>query len=218
MKNLLKLFVVILAISATSTLQAQEIGIKGGANFANILVKDNDETYSDDFKSLLGFHAGVTVDFPFTDMLAFQTGALLSGKGFKVEDEDKDYDIAIKHTTSIMYIDVPLHLKATFGSDDLKIFALAGPYIGIGLSGKAKSEITFAGETEKDEEDLKFGSTEEDDLKRLDYGVSVGAGIEINQITIGATYNLGLANLAPVSENGYKINNRVFQISVGYKF
>ncbi|MCZ2102642.1 MAG: PorT family protein [Chitinophagales bacterium] len=217
MKNLLKLFVVILAISATSTLQAQEIGIKGGVNFANILAKDNDETYSDDFKSLLGFHAGVTVDFPFTDMLAFQTGALLSQKGYKFEESEGGF--FIKNKTTINYVDIPLHLKASFGVGGLNIYALAGPYVGIGLSGKSKYEYNFGGQTEKEEEDISFGSGDDDDIKRLDYGLSVGAGVEINnQVSLGATYNLGLANLSNYTDNGSKINNRVFQISVGYKF
>ena len=218
MKNILKLFVAILAISATSSLNAQQFGIKGGVNLANLLAKnDTDGTYSEDFKSLLGFHAGVTVDFPINDLLSFQTGALLSQKGYKIEEEDKVLGAALKASSSIMYVDIPLHLKASFGVGGLKVYGLAGPYIGIGLSGKDKTELTIAGQTTKKEEDITFGS-EKEDVKRLDYGLSVGAGIEINHITLGATYNLGLASVSNITEDSNKVNTRVFQVSVGYKF
>lgn len=209
------MLVAILGISIASGIQAQTLGVKGGLNFANVLSKDNQETYSKDFKSLLGFHAGLTLDFPLSDMVSFQTGAILNTKGFKFESLQSLGKISV--SANLLYVDVPLHLKATFGSNDLKIFALAGPYIGWGLSGKAKTEVTIAGVTDKSEEDVKFGSDKTDDLKRLDYGVSVGAGIELNRVTIGATYNLGLANLSVDTSNGNKHNNRVLQISLGYK-
>jgi hypothetical protein len=215
MKTYLRMLVAILGISLASGIQAQSVGVKGGLNFANVLSKDDKETYSKDFKSLLGFHAGLTVDFPLSDMVSFQTGAILNTKGFKFENSQTASKIS--GSANLLYVDIPLHLKATFGSNDLKIFALAGPYVGWGLSGKTKTEVTIAGVTNKDEKDVKFGSAKDDDLKRLDYGVSIGAGIELNRVTIGATYNLGLANLAVDTSNGYKDNNRVLQISLGYK-
>lgn len=211
MKNILKLFVTVLGISFTSSLYAQTFGIKGGLNSSNIIFKENDKDLSDNFDPLLGFHAGLTAEFPINNLFSFQTGALLSTKGMKFEELNRVEDVTSK--MNLLYLDIPLHLKANFGSsEDLNIYALAGPYIGIGIVGKIKTE----GKSMDDV--IKFGSNEEDDLKRLDYGVSVGAGIELKKITIGATYNLGLANLVTDTNNGEKVNHRVFQISLGYKF
>ena len=57
-----------------------------------------------------------------------------------------------------------------------------------------------------------------DELKRLDYGLTMGVGVEINSIQIGITYGLGLANISTYVEYDSKINNRVLGISVGYFF
>lgn len=217
MKNVLKLFIAVLGISFTSSLYAQTFGIKGGLNSAKIILKENEEDLSEDFDPLLGFHAGLTAEFPINNLFSFQTGALLSTKGMKFEELNSVVDITSK--MNLLYLDIPLHLKANFGSSEgLNIYALAGPYVGIGLVGKIKTEGKFMDEEYSNVDDIKFGSNEEDDLKRLDYGVSVGAGIELKKITIGATYNLGLANLATDTNNGEKVNHRVFQISLGYKF
>lgn len=93
------------------------------------------------------------------------------------------------------------------------------PYVGMGLFGMYKTEDTFDGETETDSETIDWGSVKgESDFKRLDYGLTMGAGVEINVIQIGLTYNLGLANISPYSDKGYKRNNRVLALSLGYKF
>jgi long-subunit fatty acid transport protein len=83
--------------------------------------------------------------------------------------------------------------------------------LGYALSGKVSID--------KDSESLDIGSSDDDDLKALDYGFNIGAGIEINDaITIGLQYGLGLGNLSIDTDNGYKLNNRVIGISVGYMF
>ena len=120
---------------------------------------------------------------------------------------------------NLLYLDIPLSAKASFDLGGTKIYGVFGPYLGFGLSGKSKYEEAFDGETESDEEDIKWGSDEdESDLKRLDFGLTMGAGVEINSIQIGLSYALGLANISPYTDGGSKINNRVLGLSVGYKF
>lgn len=211
----MKFLVVIFIVTISSNVQAQTFGVKGGLNLANMLVKDNDETYSDDFKSIAGFHVGVTADFPLTDLLSFEPNVLISSKGLKLEESADQF--SLKNTMNLTYLDIPLHLKATFGSENQSFFVLAGPYLGYGLSGKFKHEITFGNESEKGEEDITWGDGE-DDLKRLDYGLSVGAGVGYNNFTVGASYDLGLANISNDSDDGFKTNHRVFRISLGYRF
>ena len=90
---------------------------------------------------------------------------------------------------NLIYLDIPLTAKASFNVGDAKIYGAFGPYIGIGLSGTVKSELSFAGETESDSEIIDWGSDENnDELKRLDYGLTMGVGVEINSIQIGITY------------------------------
>jgi hypothetical protein len=219
MKNLVKLLAVILVLSMATESYAQNFGIKGGLNLANWLMKDDTDTYSDDFKMALGFNLGVTAEFPLTDMLSFETGLMFNNKGFAIK-ESMDFfgeTMEIKSKTTLNYIDIPLTAKATFGAGSTNVFVLAGPYVGFGLSGKSKSTYSYGGESETDTEDIDFGS-EDDQVKRLDYGLILGAGVDFGTISVGASYGLGLGNLLNNPENGEKINNRVISISVGYKF
>lgn len=57
MKNLVKLFVVVIVFTLTTNgLWAQNFGIKAGLNLSNMLVSDDNDTYSNDFKTKPGFH------------------------------------------------------------------------------------------------------------------------------------------------------------------
>ena len=150
-------------------------------------------------------------------MFSFETGLLLSTKGFKLNEKENNSEYKMK--MNLFYIDIPLTAKASFDVGGAKVYGVLGPYLGIGLSGKGKTEYSYDGETETDEEEIKWGSNEdEDDLKRLDFGLTMGAGVEINSIIFELSYDLGLANIATITDDSFTINNRVLKISAGYKF
>lgn len=220
MKNSMKLLIVVVVFAMATESFAQTFGVKAGLNLSNILMKDDDETYSTDFKMQPGFNVGGTVEFPLNEMFSFETALLFLTKGYKYSDSGSDYgyEWEEKESANLYYIDIPLTAKASFDVGSVKIYGAAGPYIGIGLSGKSKYEYTFDGDTESESEAVEWGSGEDDHLKRLDFGLTVGAGVEIKAIQIGVTYGFGLANIAADTEDGYKVSNRVLGISVGYKF
>ena len=58
---------------------------------------------------------------------------------------------------------------------------------------------------QKSKNDLNWGEGDENDLKRLDYGLNAGIGAGYKNIEINAFYELGLANLAPTD---FVANNR----------
>jgi hypothetical protein len=212
MKNLGKVLIIsLLALFSVQTF-GQKIGVQGGINLANMLVKDNEDTYSDEFEMNLGFNGGVTMEVGFGDLLSVEAGLLVDTKGFKY-----DYDfLGTTVTTKVnaMYLDVPVLVKVGPSFGPVKVFAAAGPYVGFGLAGKIKTEA----EGESETEDIEWGDTEDDYAKRLDFGAKFGAGVEVMGFTLGGYYSLGLANISPTTEDGLKVNNRVISISVGYKF
>lgn len=212
MKNLSKvLFFALLALVSTRAF-SQRIGVQAGLNLSNQVWKDDEDTYSDEFKMLPGFNAGVTVEMGFGDLIAVEAGLLADTKGFKIEEEFMGISVSTK--ASLLYLDVPVLVKVGPSVGPAKVFAAAGPYVGFGLTGKYKAE----GDGEEESEDIKWGSSEDDDLKRLDFGAKFGLGAEVMNFTIGAYYSLGLANLSTVTEGGAKMTNNVISISVGYKF
>lgn len=217
MKTLKKLLTVFIVFTMATASYAQTFGVKAGLNLSNMEIKGDDFSDFDDSKMIPGFHLGGIVEFPISDIFSFETGLLLSTKGFKLNEKENNSEYKIKMNS--FYLDIPLTAKASFDVGDAKVYGVLGPYLGIGLSGKIKSEYSYEGETETDEEEIKWGSDEdEDDLKRLDFGLTMGAGVEINSIIFELSYDLGLANIATITDYGLTINNRVFKISAGYKF
>lgn len=220
MKITLKIAALLMLFAFVGEAQAQTFGVKVGANFANQLWKDNDDTYSDDFKMNLGINGGITAEFPINDMIAFETGLMLNSKGFKIEETEDILGTTFTLTTktNLLYLDIPLNLKAGIDMGGAKLYGTFGPYVGFGITGKVKMKLEGGGETEEDSEDIEWGSDDDSDLKRLDFGLNIGAGVEFGAISVGVNYGLGLGNLLPNPEDGAKINNRVIGISLGYKF
>lgn len=217
MKNFTKMLIVIIAITMATESYAQIFGIRAGLNLSNMLDKDDEGTYSNDFKMKPGFNVGSTVEFPINEMFSFESGLLLSTKGYKLSGKDsyEGETWEYKESINLLYLDIPLSGKAYFDFKGTKVYGAFGPYLGFGLSGKYKYEEPG----DSDKEDIKFGSDKEkDDLKRLDYGLTIGAGVELNSIQIGLSYDLGLANISTYTDGGAKTSNRVLALSVGFKF
>ena len=109
MKYLAKILVVVIVCTMTTDLFAQNFVVKGGLNLSNMVTKDDDDTYSDDFKMRPGFHVGAAVEFPINEMFSFETGLLLSTKGFQTSEEET-YDgeiLKYEQKLNLLYFDIP---------------------------------------------------------------------------------------------------------------
>ena len=130
-------------------------------------------------------------------------GLGLGTKGAKYEfGPDK-----VKET--IIYLEIPLlaryeHQLANAGN----IIAALGPYYGIALSGKSK--------TNDQKEDLKFGSDDGADYKRGDFGLQFRLAFKPRSfpVSIGITGDVGLRNQN--TDDAVKIKNRLIGIVIGY--
>ena len=160
-----------------------------------------------------------------------QPGLIYTGKGSKIQNGEPGQIGYYKQTSNPFYLEVPVNLvfKAPIGGGN-KFYAGGGPYLGVGIAGKNKTEgsaiISVNGEREiefsdddpttlSEEEGTGFGV-----LKRFDYGVNGTVGIEGKSIVLGVNYGLGLAKLQSGSNNGSDNNNkhRVLSFTVGFKF
>lgn len=217
----MKIVAVVFLSSLTMATFAQTFGVKAGFNLSNVLEKDNDRTYSDDYKMNPGFHAGLTMDVPLISVLSFETGLLFSTKGYRV---DKAVVMAgvplnMKGSVTTCYLDLPLTAKASFDVGDVKIYGAFGPYVGLGLTGKTKMEFNRNGSSFEEERDIDWGNDEiDDDLMRFDVGLTAGTGVEFGPMQVGLSYGFGLINISPYDNNGYRVKNRVLGLSVGYRF
>jgi len=220
MKKLTTLLMMVLIIASVSESYAQRYGFKAGFNLSNMLMKDNEDTYSDEFELKPGFHVGAIAQFPETGLFSFESGLFITTKGMRNKDEGTLDGEAYKYKSvmTLYYIDIPLQAKASFDVGKVSFFGELGPYLSIGISGKLKTEFSYMGDTETDSEEVAWGSDKKGDfLKRLDYGITAGVGVVmVKNLQFGVSYNWGIANISTTTEGGSKIKNRVFCISIGY--
>lgn len=219
MKNLMRLFLLLVALNMATEGFTQSFRVKAGLNLSNMLMKSSDELVSDNYKMNIGFNAGITAEFPISGVFSFEPGLFISTKGFHESTNVTVDGVAVesKSKINLLYIDIPLTAKATFDVGNYQVFGVFGPYIGMGLSGKNKTEVTSMGATTNDDMDIEWGEGDDKDLKRLDAGLIFGAGVERSAYQLGITYGLGLANIAAFNTDTFQVKNRVLAITVGYK-
>ena len=136
----------------------------------------------------------------------------MRGKG-AVEADSLDYvinnselglrntDTFYKVTFNPLYLELPLNLVVRLPlSTSANIFINGGAYIAAGIAGKSKFEGQLAGISGSHTENIKFTSADpnSDDqayskLKRFDYGLNVGAGLDLKKVLLKVNYGYGLA-------------------------
>jgi hypothetical protein len=202
MKNYLRFaFTVLLSVSLAATDAQIKPGYIFGMNISTLTLKTNDVSL--DPKPSLGVHFGGFLEIPVVPKFAFQPQFLFSAKGATYNFDKGDLSL------SPVYIEVPLIVIYSFGSDVLKVSLFAGPYFSIAMGGyklASGGQLNF----------LKFGSQENKDLKLFDTGLNFGTGVNIRSVLISAQYGLGLANVSPSAISEMK--NKVIGISISSSF
>lgn len=185
--------------------QAPSFGIRGGVGFASLSASSGNLSVSSG--STTTFAAGLFADFKAGTNLTIQPGIYYAGKGGNFSADGAEADI------KTYYLQVPVnvvyHAPVQFGS----IYFGAGPYVAMGLSGKAKASDG----TNSASQDITFGS--DGDFKRVDAGLNGIAGFEFkNGFLLGINYDLGLTDIGNDGTAEVSTKNRVFGISIGFKF
>jgi len=191
--------VVILTITFPELHSQVRTGYVFGLNLSTIALKNNEVSY--DGTTPAGFHFGGFCELPLNDNFAFKPAFLFSAKG-------TDYKIdTLEYSLSPIYIEVPVNMVCSFGSDALRVVLFAGPYFAFGIGGY---KIIPGGELK----DLRFGSGGNSDLRPFDVGFNLGAGVSIRGFLISVQYGLGLENIAPDTKYYTEMNNKVIGISI----
>lgn len=209
MKKVL-LFFALVAISVVS-INAQDNlkwGVMAGMNVSKYTITG--------FDSRIGFHAGVKAELGLSQEASgayMDFAALLTLKGAKI-----DAGSLASFKMNPYYLEVPVHIGYKYAvNDDFALFGSAGPYIAVGLLGKAKAKVDgdlvdlgeFGGNSMS--EDI-FG---DDGLKRFDFGLGLKAGVEFSKkYQVAISYDFGLVEVA--KDLGMK--NRNLMLSLGYMF
>ena len=191
MKGTIKIYTCVLATALVAIpflSQAQmddsRFGIKGGLNVSNF--------YRDkvgDQNARFGFNVGLFTELAVGESFSIQPELLLSTKGNRATygTDDGVLDLVGAEgevKTNLTYIDIPILAKVTIGE---VINVHVGPYASYLIGANASTDG-----------DLASGSKDlnRDNFKSWDYGLAAGLGVDLEAVTIGARYNLGLVNVA----------------------
>lgn len=206
-----------------------QVYVQGGLNLANITETKNGDTEKNSV--LPTFNAGIVGRFGISESFDLETGLLLTGKGSKAETYYNDGADYIKAKFNPLYIELPLNAVVKFPlstTTKSNIFLHGGPYAAVGIGGTSKVESKFGPLSASSSNDLKFNNDDPttspqegaayDRLKRFDYGLNFGGGIDFGKLILKANYGLGLAKINSTEENNSaddKNKFRTVSISVG---
>ena len=236
MKKILKkaaLFAVALTASATAFAQPAagtfSLTPKIGMNAAGVTSKYFDAGYEfDDGRGLEAtadykafFVGGVELGYQVTDKFALSAGVLYSGQGFdrcksiERNDEEYNYFLGDYSNLNLGYINIPILANYYL----FKGFAVkAGVQPGFLVRAKYKIDVNAYGvvqdPTEHKNENVK------DYCNTIDFSIPVGVSYELGcGVIFDLRYNIGLTHVAKETEytKDTKVNNSVFQLTVGYK-
>ncbi|MCZ4407435.1 porin family protein [Cryomorphaceae bacterium 1068] len=160
---------------------SQYLGLKGGLNFSNLNIEDNEG------QLLLGYHAGAFLNIPLSDAFSVQPEVLFSTKGSKTTYNIDILELEGESTLRLNYIEVPLLGVLNLGEVAQINF---GPYLGFLSTAKFDLEGDFAGSDFENTEKL-----DQDFFNGFDYGLAIGIALNFNAIQVGARYSHGLAKI-----------------------
>ena len=209
MKKILVLFV--LTAIAMVSVNAQDNlkwGVMAGMNVSKY-------TFTG-FDNRVGFHAGVKAELGLSQEASgayMDFAALLTLKGAKI---DGGSIATVKFNP--YYLEIPLHVGYKYAvNEDFALFGSVGPYLAVGLFGKAKLKVDgdIADIAELGDNSMSEDIFGDDGLKRFDFGLGLKAGVEFNKkYQVAISYDFGLVEVA--KDLGMK--NRNLMISLGYMF
>lgn len=215
------------AMSFTAIASAQLFYAQGGVNLSNITNTKSGQT--EDNATLTTFNAGFMGRFGLSEVIDLESGLLLSGKGSKAETYFNGGNDYVKAKFNPLYLELPVNLVVNIPvGQTSKVFVSGGPYAAVGIGGKTKTESRIGILSSSSESSIKFSNddpftSQQDDaaydkLKRFDFGINLGAGLDLNKILLKANYGMGLTKIGSTESNNNaddKNKYRVLSISVG---
>ena len=234
MKKVILSLVTLLAATTLATAQMRpSIKVEAGANFANQTTKV--ENNSTDGKMMIGYRAGVGVEFGISEGFYINPGLYFLSRGAKGEVETPkvtDYTMKVVSSTWLHNVEVPVHVgyRAAI-APSMAVSIQAGPWFSYGFLGKVSQKTTVTGEGKLADAAREFAKTADDAvnkgdnnpyktnpklLKPFDLGVGMQAGFEYRQFGVNLGFEYGLLNTSAFDE--VKINNMNFYVGLGYRF
>ncbi len=225
----MKKLILAMVLTTTVALATQaQVYVQGGLNLANITKTKDGQTEKNNM--LPSFNAGILGRLELADMFHLESGVLLTGRGSKAETYFNSGNDYIKTKFNPLYIEVPLNAVVKIPlQKESNVFFHAGPYAAIGIAGKSRQDSKFGPLMSSSTSNIKFSNddpltSEQEDagydkLKRFDFGLNFGGGVQLGKVILKANYGLGLTKINSTQSNNNaddKNKYRTLSFSVGF--
>ena len=165
------------------------LGITAGVTSSSSKVKDVDS------KSISLYHAGLALEIPLGGGFAIQPEAIYQVKGMNLSNwgGSTTADIGKSFETRVGYVEIPVQIQ--WGPDlvAFRPYGFVEPFVGYKISDISEGEAKDLGTY----------------LQTVEYGMSLGAGLDISHFQLSAKYfwNFGNIYKGDISETGNTIKN-----------
>lgn len=207
MKKLLLAALVFVTVNTYA--QKIRVGFTTGLTIANYKSRVDGNTESG--KAKAGLAVGLLADIPAGKHFSFQPAVNYVQKGSK--DEQTFAGITAKYKLTVNCIEVPLNFLYNTRGKNGNFFVGAGPSFAVAFSGKGK----FTDGTNSESTNLKFGNSDNDNMKSFDLGANILTGFSLSSgVMFSVNYNAGLNNLFPNGSDDGTFKSSYFGIKIGY--
>ena len=201
-------------VNAQNDNPGPSFGVKGGLNLANLFAQD---ASIEDNNWKVGYHAGLFVKAPLSNMFSIQPEVLYSTTGAKITYGGSGLAQTLGISPgevrfNLNYVQVPVLFLVNVGALNVH----AGPYASYLLNANVKNLQN--GDPLNPSPLLELN---EDDFQRLDYGIAAGIGFDLKNAKLGLRYNYGLQEIGGGGITGRltgNARNAVAQVYVGFGF
>lgn len=231
------LFLLLIASSSYGQEKPWLFGVNAGVNVSNAREYTNRYTGTGEKGVKWGYQIGFNAEYAVINSIFLQSGLSLTTKGTKHEGAEVWIGSSTppitywQSTTNQVYLQLPLRVGYKINLSNLaKIRVSAGAYVAYGIGGKEIiKETTTPSSTREDEKFTSDTFGEEYrryspyNLKKQDYGISMGFGVEYKKFILGIDCEVGLLNISKPNKNESSplpvdYQNRNLSLTIGYMF
>lgn len=191
MKRIITLSVLSLLVCIGSASGQTRFGIMAGCTSSS-----SDASLSNfSTKNVSLYHAGITMEIPIAVGLSIQPSVIYQVKGTTLDEVTSGTKASFD--TKVGYVEVPVDIQ--WGPDLLvfRPYVFAEPFIGFGVTNKTSTKAGTSDDVVSVSETLQ-DKWQEANIRRWEYGLGLGGGIDIWKLQLSARY---FWNFGPLSDD-----------------
>jgi len=224
MKKITLFFTTILFLSSFFLHAQIHVGITTGYHNASTKVSSGiSESVLPDFRNTGNATLGLIAEFGLDDKLSVVTGAHLKQKGFNMKAGTAfnalglSIPIGVRVENKLNYVEIPLHLKYSYGTEQFKAFASLGPSISVGRNGSIKAFATSFIDVELTDREIDF-SDPLYNRTNLNGDITLGGEMKygVGKIQAGISYGRSFGKFLSDNTLNADLTHSGMTYSIGY--